>query len=75
MKRARPFILCFEAHRSDGNVWAVQQARRWTLAPAVDVRVPTVTVYRGRDVEQPRAYLQGVGVVRKEPYGLVITAA
>lgn len=56
-----------------GRVWAVQTAGRYLTATAVDCRVPTETVFRGRDASQPRAYLRGVGVVRQRGARIVIT--
>lgn len=72
---ARPFVLCFEAHRLDGQVWAVRQGRSWRLTKTVDVLVPVMTVYRGPAARQPKAYLYGVGVVRGNRQALVIEAA
>lgn len=62
----QPFLICFEAHnrRKNGRVWAVKQGSRWRMAREVSILVPTLTVYKGADAKEPKAYLQGVGVVR-----------
>lgn len=73
--KARPFVLCFEAHRGDGRVWAVRQGRVWRLTRSVEVQVPTSTVYRGPTARQPKAYVYGVGVVRGDDDAIVIEAA
>lgn len=73
--KPRPFVLCFEAHRPDGKVWAVRQGRVWRLAKTVDVFVPVMTCYRGPTARQPKAYVYGVGVVRGDADGLIIEAA
>jgi hypothetical protein len=73
--KPKPFVLCFEAHRKDGRVWAVRQGRGWRLTRAVDVLVPTNTVYRGPQARQPRAYLEGIGVVRGNQDAMTIEAA
>lgn len=75
MRKAKPFIVCFDAHRSDGKVWAIQQSRRWLCVPNVYITVPTTSVYLGRDAKDPKAYFQGVGVIRKEPQGVTIARA
>lgn len=72
---ARPFVLCFEAHRADGKVWAIRQGRVWRLTKVVEVRVPLSTVYRGPVARQPKAYLAGVGVVRGNAQAMLIEAA
>lgn len=60
-----PFVLCFEAHRPDGAVWAVLREAEpredgpWEFFAAVDMQVPAMTVYRGPQAAQPRAYLMG----------------
>lgn len=74
MKKPKPFIVCFDAHRPDGKVWAVQQSRRWLCAASVHVQVPLTSVYLGPDVAQPKAYFQGVGVIHQEPGGVTIAA-
>lgn len=50
-------ILCFEAHHRDGRVWAIRHRNRWIRAKRVKVSADHVTVYRGPEARQPRAYL------------------
>ncbi len=59
-----PVAVCFEQHRSDGLVWAVKwpigdidDDRDWIFVRQVLFYVPVMTVYRGPDAPQPRAYL------------------
>lgn len=60
MSRKYRVWICFEAHRPDGEVWAVKWRNEWLTAPSVHCGVPLTTVYRGAESPQPRAYLQGV---------------
>jgi hypothetical protein len=69
----KPFVLCFEAHATNGQVWALKTGKNWIHAREVSVLVPTLTVYRGRNAPQPRAYLVGNGVVTRYGGNLVIT--
>lgn len=39
------FRLCFENHRKDGLVWAIDVDGKWTLAAKVSVNVPVQTNY------------------------------
>lgn len=57
--------ICFEAHQSDGQVWAVREGNQWHRAREIRSTIPLTTVYRGPDAPQPKAYLRGVGVVRR----------
>lgn len=72
MARLKPFILCFEAHRTDGQVWAVKYGRSWQLAKTVRLEVPVETVYLGLTCRQPRAFLTGLGVISRDGDHLVI---
>lgn len=63
VKRSKSFIVCFEAHRKDGKVWAVKYGRHWHEFKGVTIRVPVVTVYLGESARQPKAYLKGEGVL------------
>jgi hypothetical protein len=73
---AAPFILCFEAHGAPGGrVWSVRQGNRWRHAQFVNVFVPLVTVYHGPDARQPKAYLLGIGVVKRHGSRLEIRNA
>jgi len=51
-------ILCFDNHREDGLVWSVRRGGQWFNFSTVTVTVPTKTVYRGAEAQQPKAYLQ-----------------
>ncbi len=60
------FALCFEAHREDGQVWAIKSPignieddQDWTFAAKVFVDVPTRTAYRGVEAVNPKAYVWG----------------
>ena len=64
MPDAPRFLLCYEATRADGQVWAIRTNRRWTLVHEVFVDVPVKTVFKGAHAKQPRAYLEGRGVLR-----------
>lgn len=48
----------------DGDVWAVRFGRTYFTATEVHISVPMVTVFKGIDAPQPKAYFRGVGVVR-----------
>jgi len=69
--------LCFQAHRTDGNIWAVWHGGEWHLAPRVrSDDVTWATVYKGLTAKQPRAYLQAtepVNLYRAEDGGIVLT--
>jgi hypothetical protein len=71
-------LLCFErTNAKDGAVWSVKVNGRWLRAREVFCAVPVVTVWKGRTAKQPRAYLEGRGIVRRNrPTGFLdITAA
>lgn len=51
--------LCFDAHRTDNQVWAIRHGNQWHRAKSVDARIPMQTVYRGPQAKQPKAYLVG----------------
>jgi uncharacterized protein involved in exopolysaccharide biosynthesis len=71
---AAPFLLCVDRlDRADGRVWAVVWRGRWRVATAVHVTVPVATVFKGAQALQPKAYLTGVGVVRRKQGALWIT--
>jgi hypothetical protein len=55
-------------------VWCIRTGGKWLNARTIDVQVPTTTVFRGRSARQPKAYLEGVGVVTQRGDDLVITA-
>lgn len=60
-----PFILCFEAHREDGLVWALLRSSQphddgaWEFYRQVHLACPVNTVYRGPRSPQPVAYVTG----------------
>lgn len=62
-KTPRFFDLCFEAHRTDGNVVAVRVNGRWIVRPRVECDVPIRSVYKGAKAKQPRFYFRGYGYV------------
>ena len=71
----KPFILCFDALRADCAVWSVRTGGKWLNASSVVVDVPIETVYKGATARQPRAFMRGVGVVRRsDANGLIISA-
>lgn len=59
--RTRPFILCYEATREDGIVWALRWGVKWFYARHVTLNVPVQTVFKGVKARQPRAFLRGRG--------------
>jgi hypothetical protein len=74
--KAKPFLVCFEAHAAGRrpNVWAVRIGRVWHEASEVEIHVPVVTIYRGARAPEPRAFLAGTGIVTRRRSRLVITA-
>lgn len=73
--RSKAIVVCFEAHREDGLVWAVKTGGRWTLTAAVDIQVGMRSVYRGRSATQPKAFFVGMGHVTGDATCLRITEA
>lgn len=72
-----PFRLCFEAHRDDGNVWAVDYRSAWHLASMVKVLTPCKTVYLEpgpTEPDMPAAYLMGTAATLTREGTLVILA-
>jgi hypothetical protein len=71
MDRARPFLVCFEAHAKDDRVWAVRFGRKWHRTRSVSIGGGAVlswvsSVYRGPKARQPRAYFAGRGWMLKD---------
>lgn len=64
--------VCFDAHAEDGCVWAVREGNKWHVCKEIDIRTPLVTVYKGREARQPKAYLVGRGSVSGTPERLTI---
>lgn len=61
MARQTPVVICYEATRPDGVVWAVKYGRQWHTTQAIELRGLTLaTVYNGPTARQPRAYLKGL---------------
>lgn len=74
--RPRKVVLCVDRFDAkDGKVWAVRSGRRWLTAKRVYTFVQMTTVFKGITARQPKAYLEGVGVVRRYHDALMITAA
>lgn len=53
----------FNARRGSKDAWTVHTGGKCLFARQVNVRVPVVTIYKGDDAPQPRAFLKGVGIV------------
>lgn len=70
--KPKPFTVCFEAHVKNRRVWAVKQGRTWRTARSVSIQVPTSTVYKGAEARQPRAYMVGIGIVRRASAGRLV---
>ena len=56
-----------------GLVWALSYGSRYFVLKQIDCRVPVVTVFRGVDAKQPRAFLTGVGQITINENRAVIT--
>lgn len=67
------FILCVDRFdRGAGQVWAVRTGGKWLTARVVYVMVLVMqTVFRGTNARQPKAYLEGYGVVRRHRGGVL----
>jgi hypothetical protein len=62
------FRVCFEAHRADGKVWAVQVGRgKWRFTHQVVLLGEVSTKYYGRGAKQPKAVITGEGLVEYHP--------
>jgi hypothetical protein len=74
--KPRKIILCVDRlDAKDGMVWAVRTGGKWFSARTVHVLTDMETVFRGRDAMQPKAYLEGFGVVRTDGRGTITIAA
>lgn len=74
--RPKPFLLCIDRlDKADGRVWAVKIGAKWFTAHTVHVWVDVETVFKGKNARQPKAYLEGVGVVRMDGHGTITIAA
>lgn len=75
MRRNKPRAFRLHVHyltEPKRRVWAVQTAGQYLIARDVDVQVPVMTVFRGPESRQPKAFLRGKGVVRKQGARIVI---
>ncbi len=73
--KPRKVILCvnrFDA--ADGHIWLVRSGRRWLTAKIVNIGIEMETVFKGQHARQPKAYLAGYGVVRRNGRGTVTIA-
>lgn len=72
--RRYKFILCIDRFdEPNGWIWSVRVGNKWLNATNVQVNVPMVTVFRGVQARQPKAFLTGVGVVRQTGSMIFIT--
>ena len=55
----------------DGDIWAVKWKNKYIYCKHVYVYVDVKTVFRGLSFKQPKAFLKGIGVVRKNKTGEV----
>lgn len=68
-------IVCIDRFDAKGGrVWAVRTGRTWITAKTVHVWIDMETVFKGRNARQPKAYLEGYGVVRSDGHGTVTIA-
>ena len=73
---AKKVIVCIDRFDAkDGRIWAVRTRGKWFTARRVQIGIAMETVFRGRDAMQPKAYLQGIGVVRAYGDGTITIAA
>lgn len=73
--KAKKVILCIDRFDAEHRrVWAVRSGNRWLTAHTVHVFIDMETVFRGIDSRQPKAYLEGFGVVREDGHGTVTIA-
>lgn len=73
--KARKVILCIDRFDAEGGrVWAVRCGNKWLTAHTVHVWIDMETVFRGIESRQPKAYLEGFGVVREDGHGTVTIA-
>lgn len=72
----RRVIVCIDRFdAADGRVWGVRSGGKWWAAHTVLIEVPMMSVYLGAAARQPRAYLEGVGVVCDDGAGTITIAA
>jgi len=76
LPRSERFLVCVNNLEDPaGRVWLVRARGKWLTARAVQIEVPVTTVFRGPKARQPKAYLQGVGRVRRRRDGTLSIAA
>jgi hypothetical protein len=73
--RKRIWICVNRLDDPRGNVWLVRYGNRWMTTKRIDVQIPTETIFRGRRSPQPKAYLAGYGVARRERGIVMVTYA
>lgn len=71
MKSCKVIVCIDRLDKTDGHVWAVRAGNKWRTAKTVDVSVPLSTRFKGLSARQPKAFLEGVGVVRAHRGGHV----
>lgn len=46
------------------RVWTLECKSKSYILTAVSIYVPLTTVFKGRDAKQPKAYLEGIGIIK-----------
>jgi len=66
--KPQKFLLCFErTNAKDQKVWSIRVRGKWFHAAYVQLMGGFVeTVWRGTKAAQPRAYLQGKGIIERD---------
>ncbi len=73
--KPRRVILCVDRFDApEGKIWSVRVGRRWLNAHTVHCWIDLETVFRGAHARQPKAYLQGFGIVREDGHGTITIA-
>lgn len=68
-------LLCIDRFdKPDGRIWAIRAGNKWITAHTVNVWIDMETVFKGPTARQPKAYLEGYGVVREDGHGTVTIA-
>lgn len=55
-----------------GWIWMIRTGRRRINAKHVTVNVKTRTTFKGKDARQPRAFIEGVGVLHDNGDGHIV---
>lgn len=75
MMKQRRVILCVDRlDAPNGHVWAARSGGKWVTGHTVITDIKLTTVFRGCHARQPKAYLQGFGVVRVTRRGMITIA-